>query len=143
MIRPPPISTRTHTPFPYTPRFPSTSRSTRRVAPPPTGSTATIRSNGSRNGWRNRKPGQKVEAFPSPLTDKKGRRAPPFTLAKSRLWQGHGLSLPLPRAAAALILPLTLAGAPALAQTNVKEDSVVLQPDRKSTRLNSSHSCAP
>src|SRR3546814_19318728 len=98
MIRPPPISTRTHTPFPYTPRFPSTSRSTRRVAPPPTGSTATIRSNGSRNGWRNRKPGQKVEAFPSPLTDKKGRRAPPFTLAKSRLWQGHGLSLPLPRA---------------------------------------------
>src|SRR3546814_11355592 len=32
--------------------------------------------------------------------------------------------------AAALILPLTLAGAPALAQTNVKEDSVVLQPDK-------------
>src|SRR3546814_7467252 len=32
--------------------------------------------------------------------------------------------------AASLILPLTLAGAPALAQTNVKEDSVVLQPDK-------------
>jgi len=34
------------------------------------------------------------------------------------------------RPAAALFLPLSLLAAPALAQTNVKEDSVVLQPDK-------------
>lgn len=39
-------------------------------------------------------------------------------------------SPPSARRAAALILPLTLIASPALAQTGVKEDSVVLQPDK-------------
>src|SRR3546814_17925812 len=34
------------------------------------------------------------------------------------------------RPAAALLLPLTLLAAPAFAQTEVKEDSVILQPDK-------------